>query len=169
MKIRKRTAVEEEPVTRGRGRAKSADKGKVKKSGGSGTGRYVGRTSGLGVIDFQNKTLEDNRKKRMTDAQLAKVWRDEFPNARAEYTEDTVRGVRNLYNLGKHWSAKDADRGRPAQPVPEFDEQGKPLAFWGEKAAAKRAEREEQESPRGRATRKAVAKKNTVVKKVARR
>lgn len=84
-------------------------------------GRFLGKTTGMSVAKFQNKTLEDNRKKRLTDAQLAKLWKSEFPNAISDYTEAIVRGVRSAYNRGKHGN----NDGQPlAKPVPQFDEQG---------------------------------------------
>ena len=111
------------------GAAEAPEKGKTKlkveskpsRGPASQPGRFLGRTTGMSVAKFQNKTLEDNRKKHLTDAALAKVWRDEFPNARATYTEDTVRGVRSVYNRGKH--GNDA----PAVPVPEYGADGKAI------------------------------------------
>lgn len=108
---------------------------------GGAVGRYAGRTSGLSVTKFQNQSIESNRKRKLTDEQLAKEWRNEFPNAKADYTAETVRGVRNLYNKGKH--GNDA----PSSPVPEFDDAGQALPFWGEKAAAKQAAREAKSAP----------------------
>lgn len=162
LKIRKKSAVAEEPVRGRKGKAevevKRTRPGTPKgRDAAPNAGRYKGKTSGLGVTVFQNQTIEQNKKKRMTDAQLAELWRREFPNARAEYTEETVRGVRNLYNLGKHGN----NDGRPLPDharVPEFDEQGQALPFWGEKSAAKR----ESAQPVARSPKK-------VVKKVGRR
>jgi hypothetical protein len=108
-----------------------AEKGKAK--GAAPVARYTGRTSGLSVTQFQNQSIESNRKRKLTDEQLAKEWRNEFPNAKADYTAETVRGVRNLYNKGNH------SNDEPTSPVPEFNDAGEALAFWGEKAAAKRA------------------------------
>jgi len=108
---------------------------------GGAVGRYSGRTSGLSVTKFQNQSIESNRKRKQTDEQLAKEWRNEFPNAKADYTAETVRGVRNLYNKGNH--GNDA----PSTPVPEFDDAGQALPFWGQKSAAKAAAREEKAAP----------------------
>lgn len=172
LKIRKRAAESEPEPAPVRGRAKASPirtgstvektkSGGIREPGG-GSGRYVGKTSGLGVTKFQNLTLEQNKKKRLTDSQLAALWRKEFPNARAEYTEETVNGVRNLYNLGKHGNHD----GTPLPDhlrIPQYDESGQPMPFWGERAAAKR------ESGEGRSVAKASSKRDVVVKKKARR
>lgn len=166
LKIRKRAAAEEPepPVRAGRPKAspiragstvEKTKAGRAKEPGG-GTGRYVGKTSGLGVTKFQNQTLEQNKKKRLTDSQLAALWRKEFPNARAEYTEETVNGVRNLFNLGKHGN-NDGEPLPEHLKIPQYDESGQPLPFWGERGAAKR---EAQESRPAKAS-----KREVVVKK----
>jgi len=105
----------------------------------SAAGRFTGRTTGLSIAKFQNKTIEDNRKKRLSDAALVRVWKQEFPNAKSDYTESIVKGVRGLYNRGKH--GNDA----PRIPVPEYDDAGQALPFRGEKAAAAREAREARE------------------------
>lgn len=120
---------------------------------GSSAGRVLGKTSGLGIAKFQNKTLAENLKKKLTDEQLAKVWRIEFPNAKATYTAETVRGVRNVFNKGKHGNEV------PKTPVPEFNDEGEALPFWGERAAAKR------EAAESKATEKKAVKKLKKVKK----
>ncbi len=103
---------------------------------GGAVGRYTGRTSQLSVTKYQNQSIESNRKRKLTDEQLAREWKNEFPNAKADYTAETVRGVRNLYNKGKHGN----NDGEPlSNPVPEFDDAGQALPFWGEKSAAKAA------------------------------
>jgi hypothetical protein len=78
-------------------------------------GINIGQTTGLRVMAFQDATLASNDQPKrpaplahipgqLTDTELAKVWRDEFPNSRAvqngRINEEIVRGVRNLYNRG---------------------------------------------------------------------
>jgi hypothetical protein len=78
-------------------------------------GINIGRTTGLRVMAFQDLTLATNDVVKrpgqlahipgqLTDTELAKVWREEFPNSRAvqagRIDESIVRGVRNLYNQG---------------------------------------------------------------------
>src|SRR5436853_2562146 len=46
-------------------------------------GRTLGMTSGLSIAKFQNLTLEQNRKKRLTDEQLADLWQREHPQSKA--------------------------------------------------------------------------------------
>jgi hypothetical protein len=108
---------------------------------GEGAGRFTGATTGLGVTKFQNQTLANNLKNKLSDAELAASWREEFPNAKASYDESTVKGVRGLFNKGKH--GNDV----PARPIPEFDENGQALPFRGEKSAAKTAAREAKAAP----------------------
>ena len=133
LKIRKRGAEEEIPA---KGKAKAT----VKEGGGKKkdtSGRYKGATTGMGVAEYQNYSLEQNRKRKKSDEVLAREWKKEFPNARADYTAETVNGVRNLYNLGKH--ANDA----PKIPVPKFDDDGQAMPAWGSKAEERRAAAEE--------------------------
>jgi len=123
------------------GSAKTGAKVEKVKAGksASNAGRFTGRTTGMSIAKFQNKTIEDNRKKRLSDAQLVRVWKSEFPNAKSDYTEAIVSGVRSLYNRGKH--GNDA----PRVPVPQFDDDGQPMPFRGEKTAARKARAEERE------------------------
>jgi hypothetical protein len=125
---------------------------------GSAAGRYTGRTSGLSVTKFQNQSIETNRKRKLTDEALAQEWKREFPNAKADYTADTVRGVRNLYNLGKHGNDK------PSTPVPAYDDSGTALPFWGSKAA----EREANAGAKRSAKSESGGKKKVLKKKVKR-
>lgn len=70
------------------------------------SGVNIGKTTGMRVMAFQDMTLarNDEPKFRLTDTELAKLWRDEFPQSRAvlngRIDENIVRGVRNLYNQG---------------------------------------------------------------------
>lgn len=99
-------------------------------------GRFIGKTTGLSVTKFQNRTIEENRKRRLTDDQLVKVWKAEFPNAKSDYTPQIVAGVRSAYNRGAH--GNDA----PRQPVPQFDDSGNAMPLRGERSAAKREARD---------------------------
>lgn len=120
-------------------------------------GRMLGRTSGLSVMKYQNQSLEQNRKRKLSDEQLAKEWCAEFPNSRAvrngRIDAAMVRSVRNTYNLGKHGN----NDGNPIpNPVPEFDENGQALPFWGTRMAARR-EAKEAEAAKASKSKKAVA------------
>ena len=138
-----------------KGKAAAPKKEKAAKSG-----RFVGTTSGLGVLAFQNKSIFENAKRKETDEQLAKRWRDEFPQAIATYTAETVNSVRNLVNRGKHGNPDQI----PAKPLHGFDESGNPIPLWGDKKAAKEAEQEAKRAAEEKAAAKAAAKG---VKKVA--
>lgn len=118
----------------------------------------LGKTTGLSIGKFQNKTLEDNRKAKLTDEELATLWCEEFPNSvavqRGNIDANMVRAVRNLYNLGKH--GNDA----PAKPLVGYDDEGNEVAAWGSKAEAKRAAAAEAKEETK--TQKAGAKKGVV-------
>jgi len=91
-----------------------------KKADQSKGGRYAGKTSSLGVLAFQNKSLLDNRREKLDDASLAQTWCEEFPSAKT-YTAKDVNSVRNAFNKGKH--GNDV----PARPVLQYDEEGNPI------------------------------------------
>jgi hypothetical protein len=96
-------------------------------------GVNFGKTTGMRVMAFQDHTLavNDQPSKRLTDTELARLWREEFPNSRAvmngRITEAIVRGVRNLYN---HGVSGHGTIGQPANPVsvPYVIENGKRVA-----------------------------------------
>lgn len=106
MKTKKEAAPEEKPA--------KAEKG---------PSRYKGLTTGLRVMEFQDKTLKDNFKAKLTDEQLAELWRSEFPRAKA-FDAKIVRVVRKLYNAGKHGKTYPA----PEKPLFEYDELGNKVA-----------------------------------------
>jgi len=141
----------------GGGKVTKVKEGKAK-TGGAVAGAMVGKTTGLSILKYQNLTLEQNRKKRLTDEQLAQLWRSEHPNSKAVLNGNIdaamVRAVRNNYNLGKH--GNDA----PAVPIPQFDEGGQPVAAWGEKAAAKK-EKAQKDAAVERVKKGVVVKKKT--------
>ena len=100
----------------------------VKKTESSVGKKFKGKTSNLGVLAYQNKTILDNRRAKLDDKSLTQMWCNEFPGAK-DYTEKTVASVRRAFNRGKH--GNDA----PARPIPEFDRNGDPIKK--EKAAPK--------------------------------
>src|SRR3982750_724433 len=104
-----RTGAKVEKVKAGKGPANQA------------AGRFTGRTSGLSVTKFQNQSIASNLKRKLTDEQLALEWKREFPNAKADYTAETVRGVRNLFNKGKHGN-NDGEPLPESKRIPEFDD-----------------------------------------------
>jgi hypothetical protein len=115
--------------------------------------RYIGGTSGLRIQEFQNKTILENPRKKLTDVQLAKLWREEFPKA-AKFEEKHVRGVRGLVNLGKH------KNDPPAEPVHAYDDDGTKLPLRGEKkAAAEAAKASKAEAPAKKPLKLAAKKK----------
>ena len=83
-------------------------------------------------MDLQNWTLASNGRCRLTDVQLAMLWQAEFPNSRSRYTIKNVRGVRNLFNPGRH------NNDRPQSPVAEYDPAGNPVVFTLSTSAEKR-------------------------------
>lgn len=122
---------------------------------GSSQGRFLGITSGLGVAKFQNQTFDNQKKRKLTDAQIAALWTKEFPNAKATYNAEMVPGVRSAYNRGKHGN----NDGNPVvPPVPQYDESGDALPMRGEKTAAKKAAKESKAE--------AAAPANKVIKKL---
>ena len=104
-------------VTKKKTASKAKSTAKSTKKIGS---KFTGKTSGSGVSDFQNKTISGNKRDHLTDKVIARMWRDEFPKAKA-YTEKDVFSVRSAFNKGKH--GNDA----PARPIPEYDRDGNPI------------------------------------------
>lgn len=90
---------------------------KSKASTSAGNGKRSGKTTGLSVKDFQNKTIRENARKKLTDQQLASSWRKEFPLAKP-YNEEDVAGVRRAFNRGAHGNDE------PKKSVPQFDRKG---------------------------------------------
>lgn len=136
----------------GRVTGAKVEKVKTGKGGSTTAGRFLGRTSGLGVTKYQNQSLETNLKRKKNDDELALEWKREFPDAKADYSAETVRGVRGLFNKGKHGNDE------PRTKVPEFID-GEPQPFWGERAAAKAAAREKKAAPPAKKKGKVVLKK----------
>lgn len=134
----------------------------VKKTGKSKTpateGRYIGKETGMRVAKYQNYSLEKNRKEKKTDEELAADWNAEFPNVRTGYTVEIVRGVRGVYNKGKHGNEV------PERPLVEYDAEGNPVAPWGAKAAERRAAKEAGEEAAATVRQKSVEKKGPAKK-----
>lgn len=109
--------------------------------------RYKGVTTGMRVMEFQDHTLKENFKNKLTDEQLAELWRTEFPRAK-KFTAGIVRIVRRLFNEGTH--GKQA--WTPPKPLHEFDETGnkvplpEPRQARAKKSAASASVEEEVEA-----------------------
>lgn len=91
------------------------------------SGKHIGRTSGMRIMQFQDHTLMQQDKRRLTDEELGAEWAEEFPEARCQFAErmDIVRRVRQLFNEGRHGKQEQ----RPAKPVPKYEIQnGKRVA-----------------------------------------
>lgn len=88
----------------------------------AGSTRYKGVTTGMRVHEYQNQSLEQNAKRKLTDAQLAAEWHAEFPEA-MDFTErvSMIQTVRGLYNKGRHKNAE------PVTALVAYDENKKPL------------------------------------------
>lgn len=97
------------PVITGEPKAAKAKAPKVVKMS-----KYKGATTGLRVMEYQDRTFMANVKAMLTDTELAADWRKEFPNAVA-FTETHVGGARRDYNNGTH--AKSTPR--PEKPLME--------------------------------------------------
>ncbi len=91
-----------------------------KKAAPKADSKYIGKTSGLRVQAFQDKLMKDNYKAKLTDAELAKAMRVEFPNAVA-FEEKHVAGIRSQFNNGRRASQ---DSTKPAKPLAKFDDEG---------------------------------------------
>lgn len=147
MKVRRRPAAEAAPAPEPSAKKKAAPKAAAAPVGN----RFTGATTGLGVTEFQNQTLAQNFKKKLTDEQLAALWRKEFPNAIAQYTVEHVQGVRRLFNSGNHKNEA------PAKPLHPYDEAGNELPNWGDKKRAREAEAEVKQTTSAKAAGKAAA------------
>lgn len=78
--------------------------------------KYRGVTSKMRVMEYQDHTLaiNDQANRRLTDEELVADWQREFPEA-VKFTLAHVRGVRALYNAGKHRKGADVPE-TPSQP-----------------------------------------------------
>lgn len=89
-----------------------------------GLGLVAGIPAGCRRQAFQDLTLELNREMRLSDTQLAILWRCEHPQAPGRIDESIVSGVRRLYNAGKHTKLQMV----PATPVPQFNGSGEEIS-----------------------------------------
>lgn len=96
---------------------------KVKNADRTISPKYMGRTTGLHVAEYQNKLMSANFKAKLTDEQLAQAMRDEFPMAVA-YTVDHVAGIRSAWNKGKRPGQEGVV---PAKLLPAYDAEGNAL------------------------------------------
>lgn len=153
LKLVKRQVVAAKAAAAGSGRtgAKVEKTKEGKGVAGSAAGRFTGRTTGLSVTKYQNKTILENPKHKYDDEQLVALWKKEFPNAKSDYTVEIVRGVRSLVNRGKHGNDE------PRTPVPQYID-GEAQPFRGEKTAARREAAEERPAPAKKAVKKVVKK-----------
>lgn len=102
-----------------------------------GPSRYKGVTTGMRVMEFQDKTLKDNFKTKLSDEEIAALWREEFPRAK-KFDARIVRVVRRLFNEGRHGKQDWV----PPKPLAEYvDGVAQPLP----KPRAAKAEVEETE------------------------
>jgi hypothetical protein len=93
-----------------------------------------GKTTGMRIMEYQDSTLAKNGKTKLSDEAMAKNWREEFPNARCQFTAEIVAGVRRLFNAGKHGSQKIS---APDGGVKRYDENGAVIPERQRKAKAK--------------------------------
>ena len=93
-----------------------AKKAKAKKA----DSKYIGKTSGMRVQQFQDELMKKNYKAKLTDAELAKAMRVEFPNAVA-FEEKHVAGIRSQFNNGRRPSQEGV---KPQKPLAKFDDEG---------------------------------------------
>jgi hypothetical protein len=89
------------------------------------TGKNIGRTSGMRVMQYQDKTMSQQAKRKLTDEELGQDWSNEFPEARCQFKDrmDIVRVVRKLYNEKRHGQQSIFD-GIPVAKY-EVNEHGK--------------------------------------------
>lgn len=138
------------------------------------TGVNIGLKTGMRVMAFQDAILETNDLAKrpapfahipthLTDTEIAKVWREEFPNSRAvlngRIDESIVRGVRNLFNNG---TGGHGTQGKTQSSKPYV------LDAKGHRATAEytRARREKEEAPAPKKAEAKPAAKSVATKKV---
>lgn len=113
--------------------------------------KFIGKTSGLRVQAFQDGLMKANYKAHLTDTELAKAMRAEFPNAVA-FTEAHVAGIRSQYNNGRRPSQEGE---KPGKALPKYDEEGNPT-----NPRATKASKAAKVVKAGKAVKTAKAKKN---------
>jgi hypothetical protein len=130
------------PTKKAAPRAKRSAKGgnaSAASSKGEKTLRNRGIISNMRVMEYQDHTLDINHKtdRRLSDEKLAKDWAREFPNSSCMQRRETkiVRGVRTLYNKGRHRSGV----GIPSRVSVPYDDKGQPIQKQSKKSTAKAA------------------------------
>lgn len=104
-------------TVKGAATTKAAKPAKEKKVVAS---KFIGKTTGLRVQAFQDRLMKDNYKAKLSDGELAKAMRAEFPGAVA-FTEAHVAGIRSQWNNGKRASQEGQ---APAKRLAKFDDEG---------------------------------------------
>ncbi len=105
-------------------RVKPPAKSKKAKGDADKRGLSIGKETGMGVTEYWNKLLTANYRKKLTDDQLVKTFRKEFP--RREIVQPIGR-VRNFFNrniLGYGDNSGKNRRGTPKQSY-AYDKDGK--------------------------------------------
>lgn len=105
---------------------------------------HFGKNSGMKLGDYWPKLFEGNLKQHLSDAELAKLLKAEFPSSK-QATEKMVRVHRGLYNRGQLGAQMNGgDKAVPPKTrVPEYNAEHEALPFWGERGAAKKAAKKE--------------------------
>lgn len=105
--------------------------------------KHTGATSGLHVMEYQDRTFHTQHKHKLTDEQILADWRREFPNTNGKWVRDDREGlrivaiVRRFYNERRHGNQKlFSDK-----PVPRYGDKGQVIAEeLGQPRGAKKAE-----------------------------
>lgn len=128
---------------------------------------HVGATSGLHVMEYQDKTFFDQPKKKLTDEQILADWRREFPNTKGKWVKDDRTGlvvvalVRRFYNEKRHGNQKLFSD----QPIPRYGDKGQVIPEqYGQPRGAKATQKAEADAAKAEAESAAVA--STKVKRV---
>ena len=116
------------PSTRAKRSAKGGDEQSVSKSTKAKASlARRGTSSGMRIMEYQDHTLDINHKtdRRFSDVKLADNWAKEFPFSEClqRRSVSIVRGVRRLYNTGRHRSGV----GVPTRLSVPYDAQGQPV------------------------------------------
>lgn len=142
-----------QPPEKGESNQDMATKEKEKPRGNPG---QTGKSSGMKMHEFWVKLFAKNKREKLTDEQLAKEMRGEFPNAKRVIDVALVRSHRSIYNAGKF---PEQGGKAPDQLVP-FDAEGKelPLRYREGAVSAKRAPKVKRATAKVRKTKKAAVR-----------
>jgi hypothetical protein len=61
--------------------------------------KYIGKTTGMGVTEYQDFTFRNNDDRRLTDEELSDDWRREFPKSKYVPPRQ-IPSIRRRYNIG---------------------------------------------------------------------